>query len=73
MSSWADMAAQVRPGEDGLIIDDGHQHRGTFLPSVWEQLPEVADFLGQLWLKAGLRPGDWPPDLRVARYRTEEF
>jgi AmmeMemoRadiSam system protein A len=72
VGSWAELVAQIRPGEDGLIIDDG-RHRGTFLPSVWAQLPEVADFLGQLWLKAGLQPGDWPADLRVARYRTEEF
>jgi len=70
--SRAELAAAVRPGEDGLLIEvDGH--RGTFLPAVWEQLPDVAAFPDQLWLKAVLRPGTWPEGLRVCRYRTEDF
>lgn len=70
--SLAELRATVRPGIDGLLIEAGG-HRGTFLPSVWDQLPGVDEFLTQLWHKAGLRPGDWPPGLRVSRYRTEEF
>jgi AmmeMemoRadiSam system protein A len=70
--SLAELREAVRPGVDGLLIEAG-RHRGTFLPSVWDQLPDLDDFLTQLWRKAGLAPGDWPPDLRVHRYRTEEF
>ncbi len=66
------LAAAVRPGIDGLLISAGPA-RGTFLPSVWEQLPEVSEFLDHLWIKAGLRPRSWPADLVVERYRTEEF
>jgi AmmeMemoRadiSam system protein A len=70
--SEADLLRQIRPGLDGLILQDGPA-RGTFLPSVWESLPEVAEFWRQLKRKAGLRPDHWSDDLRVYRYRTESF
>jgi AMMECR1 domain-containing protein len=60
-SSEHDLINQLRPGIDGLIIAQG-RHRATFLPSVWESLPEPADFLAQLKKKAGI-----PPSLPVAR------
>ena len=70
--SPAELAAVVVPGLDGLLLDS-RRARGTFLPSVWEQLPAVDDFLDHLWRKAGLRPYAWPDDLQVLRYRTLEF
>jgi AmmeMemoRadiSam system protein A len=70
--SRAELVAAVHAGADGLLIEAGH-HRGTFLPAVWDQLPEIDDFLDHLWAKAGLHPADWPSNLRVARYRSEEF
>jgi len=70
--SEADLLQQIRPGEDGLILEDGYA-RGTFLPSVWEQLPRVEDFWLHLKSKAGLPPDHWSDSLRVARYRTESF
>ncbi len=54
-----DLFAQLRPGIDGLIIEK-ENHRATFLPSVWEQLPKPEDFLQQLKLKAGMRPDHTP-------------
>ncbi len=72
-SSEADLIAQLRPGVDGLILEDGTGHRGTFLPSVWETLPQPAEFLRQLKLKAGLPPDYWSDNLRVSRYHTETF
>jgi AmmeMemoRadiSam system protein A len=72
VGSRAELVRQVHPGEDGLLIE-ADRHRGTFLPSVWEQLPSVDEFLDQLWQKAGLRTDEWPAGLRVARYRSEEF
>ena len=70
--SEADLLAQLRPGVDGLILEDGPA-RGTFLPSVWASLPQVQDFWLHLKHKAGL-PGDhWSNTLRVHRYRTESF
>jgi len=71
-TSEADLLRQIRPGVDGLILQDGWA-RGTFLPSVWESLPRVADFWTQLKHKAGLPAHHWSADLRVFRYETESF
>jgi len=70
--SEADLLRQVEPGRDGLILRAGGA-RGTFLPSVWESLPQPADFWRHLKMKAGLRPDFWSPDIEVLRYRTESF
>lgn len=70
--SETDLIAQLRPGIDGLIIEEGHR-RGTFLPAVWESLPEPAHFLWQLKRKAGLPADYWSGTLRVARYTTESI
>ncbi len=66
------LLAQLVPGHDGLILADAGR-RGTFLPSVWEQLPTPRDFLRRLKEKAGLPPDHWSDRLRVWRYRTESF
>lgn len=68
----ADLVAALTPGRDGLLVES-RRGRATFLPSVWEQLPAVDDFLAALWRKAGWRPGDWPTDLRAARYGTVKY
>ena len=71
-SDEADLIRQIRPGEDGLILRDG-ANRGTFLPSVWEGLPDPVDFLIHLKHKAGLAANHWSDRLEVYRYRTESF
>ncbi|MBI5039720.1 MAG: AmmeMemoRadiSam system protein A [Gammaproteobacteria bacterium] len=71
-SDEADLLAQLRPGIDGLILT-APDHRGTFLPSVWESLPRAEEFLRHLKCKAGLPAGYWSPDIRVERYTTEAF
>lgn len=63
----ADLLARLRPGIDGLILEDNGR-RGLFLPSVWDVLPDPADFVAQLRLKAGLPPGYWSPTLKVLRF-----
>ena len=60
------------PGQDGLVLEDGY-HRSTFLPKVWEQLPEPETFLGQLLLKAGLPADHWSSSMRVMRYTSLSF
>ena len=71
-SSEQDLLQQLRPGEDGLILQEG-SYRGTFLPSVWESLPQPQEFLRHLKLKAGLPPDHWSDAIQVYRYRTESF
>jgi AMMECR1 domain-containing protein len=57
---------------DGVILEWRGCH-ATFLPQVWEQLPEPADFLAALLRKAGLRADFWAEDLRLQRYRVRKF
>lgn len=68
----ADFLARLRPGVDGVILEYGW-HRATFLPQVWDQLPEPRQFMAQLKRKAGLAPDFWSPDLRLSRYGVEKF
>lgn len=68
-TSEEDLLSQLRPGIDGLIIEEGHQ-RATFLPSVWEQLPDKQQFLNHLKQKAGLSTDYWSNSLKAQRYTT---
>jgi AmmeMemoRadiSam system protein A len=70
--SEADLLSQLRPGMDGLVLED-QTHRGTFLPSVWEQLPEPEMFLRHLKQKAGLPTNYWSDTVQVSRYTVEAF
>jgi len=62
----------LRPGVDGLLMEDP-PHRSTFLPQVWESLPEPEDFLGELCLKAGLSRDHWSDTASFFRYSVDEF
>lgn len=66
-SDEADLLEKIVAGEDGLILEAGGR-RGTFLPQVWESLPDKVQFLTQLKLKAGL-----PADFRLARCRVLRY
>jgi hypothetical protein len=72
VSSEQQLIDQLRPGEDGLIIQDG-PHRATFLPSVWHQLPGPEDFIQHLKRKAGLSVDYWSNTIKVERYGSIEF
>jgi AmmeMemoRadiSam system protein A len=71
-SSEQDLLGKLRPGIDGLVLQDG-RHRGTFLPAVWESLPKPVDFLDHLKQKAGLPADYWSDTLEVQRYTTVSF
>ena len=71
-NSEEDLLAQINVGTDGISLEDG-THRATYLPSVWEQLPDKWDFWRQLKRKAGLNPNHWSSSLRVFRYHTVSF
>lgn len=70
--SEAEALAQLRPGIDGLVFEFGAR-RSTFLPQVWEQLPEVPDFMAQLKRKAGLPADFWHADVRLQRYTVAKW
>lgn len=72
VASERDLIAQLSPGTDGLVIVAGGR-QATFLPKVWESLPEPRKFLAALRIKCGL-PGDyWSEQLEFQRYRTTTY
>ncbi len=71
-SSEAEALALLRPGHDGVIFECD-DCRSTFLPQVWDQLPDPRDFLGHLKRKAGLPPTFWSPQVRLLRYTVTKW
>ena len=67
-----DALKQLRAGVDGVVFEYGH-HTGTFLPQVWEDIREPADFLAHLKYKAGLPPDFWDPTVRLSRYTVSKW
>ena len=72
VESEAHLVSRLRPGIDGLIIEDGRK-RATFLPSVWKGIPQPDRFVRELAAKAGWPAGHWSATVRAWRYTTEEF
>jgi len=72
----ADLLAQIQPGEDGLILEclgDSGVKRATFLPQVWEDIPDKRLFLSQLMRKAGIPEGTRLARCRIWRYRVSKW
>ncbi|MFZ5774759.1 MAG: AmmeMemoRadiSam system protein A [Thermodesulfobacteriota bacterium] len=68
-----DLITRLRPGIDGVILRQG-SYGATFLPQVWEQLPDPAEFLGHLCRKAMLPASAWRSgDLEVSIYQVQYF
>ena len=70
VTSEEELLVVLRPGVDGLFIESGPR-RATFLPAVWDDLPDPRTFLDHLYAKAGLRA--WAPGLRTFRYEAEKL
>lgn len=68
----AEAIERIRPHEDGVVLRDGRQ-RATFLPQVWEKLPNPAEFLAQLKQKAGMAPHGWSSTIEVFRYSLTKW
>ena len=70
----AELLSKIRPHVDGVIVRDEYGHRATFLPQVWEKIPDPADFFDNLCYKMGLPPHAWrSKHLQVLVYQVEEF
>ena len=68
-----DLLKKLVPGKHGLILRQGWA-RATFLPAVWEELPEKKEFLSHLSMKAGLEPDAWKDrKTEFEVYEAEEF
>lgn len=72
-SSPQDLLNKLRPGVDGVILKHGF-NRATFLPQVWEKIPDKEEFLSHLCMKMGTSPDLWKTDKpEVLIYQVEEF
>ena len=72
-SEPAEVPKLLRPHVDGVVLSDGLRG-ATFLPQVWEQLPDPAEFLSHLCLKMGAQSDLWRRKvLQVEIYQVEEF
>ena len=71
-SSRHELLSSLRPTLDGVLIQDRH-YRSTFLPKVWEQLPDPETFLDHLLSKAGLPTTHWSTSMQCFRYHTVTF
>lgn len=68
-----ELLSRLRPGVDGVVIRDG-PFRATFLPQVWEKLPDSKRFLRHLCVKMGAPPDLWKiKKLEILTYQVEEF
>ncbi|HQT30762.1 MAG TPA: AmmeMemoRadiSam system protein B [Thiobacillus sp.] len=72
VASEQDALASLRPHVDGVVFEYGH-YRSTFLPQVWEQLPDPVEFLAQLKRKAGLSINFWDAGVRLSRYTVRKW
>ena len=70
--SRQELLRKLRPGVDGLVLRD-RAATATFLPAVWEQLPDAHRFLEELFAKAGLPPDHWSETIAFERYSVVEF
>lgn len=72
VADWTALSEALRPGVDGLVVR-APGHSATFLPAVWQDLPQPEVFLDQLWRKAGLAPRAWPEGLRLWTYQADKL
>jgi AMMECR1 domain-containing protein len=64
---------KIKPFEYGVILQSRF-HQATFLPQVWEDLPDKRDFLTNLSIKAGLSKDAWQdPEIEYFYYTIENF
>lgn len=70
--SETDALKQLRPGVDGVILSFNHRS-STFLPQVWEQLPDAWQFMAHLKIKGGHAPDWWSPEIELFRYEVKKW
>ena len=70
-ASPEELLRQLRPQVDGVVLRLG-SHEATFLPQVWQQLPDKVEFLERLCLKAGAPRWAWrEAGLKICTYQAE--
>jgi len=72
-TSPEDLVTRLHPLEDGVVLKDMGR-RATFLPQVWEKIPDPGTFLNHLCQKMGAPADLWrTKPIQVLIYQVEEF
>ncbi len=72
-SSPEELLAKLQPGKDGVVLEIAGR-KATFLPQVWQQLPDKVEFMNHLAMKAGAGPSDWRgKNVKVSIYHVAAF
>lgn len=72
-STYEDLISKLRVNVDGALIKTNGR-RATFLPQVWEKVPDPEQFLSQLCMKMGAAPDLWKTQkIQVFTYQVESF
>ncbi|MDT8281337.1 MAG: AmmeMemoRadiSam system protein A [Gammaproteobacteria bacterium] len=71
-SSEQEALAQLQPDIDGIVFEYG-SYRSTFLPQVWQQLPDSQQFMAHLKQKAGLPVNFWADEVKLSRYTVTKW
>lgn len=72
VKSEEELLRKLTPKQDGLVLESGSK-RATFLPAVWDQLPDKKEFITQLKRKAGIASDTWPSNMKCSLYRAEKI
>jgi AmmeMemoRadiSam system protein A len=70
--SIEDLKSKIRVGIDGVVLKHGI-HQATFLPQVWEQLPDFELFFSHLCQKAGMEANCLSRIPEILTYQVEEY
>ncbi|WP_407341581.1 AmmeMemoRadiSam system protein A [Pengzhenrongella phosphoraccumulans] len=73
VSGLREACAALRPGVDGVILTTRAGRRASFLPQMWRSMPDPAQFLWHLSLKAGVAPGVWHEGMTLQTYTVRAW
>lgn len=72
-SSTEELESKIRTGRDGVILKHDATHQATYLPQVWEQLPDFKSFFMHLCMKAGMGMECLAFHPQIFTYQVEEY
>lgn len=67
-----DLKNKVVPFQDGIVLKL-HDRQATYLPQVWEQLPQFDDFFSSLCMKANLSNDCLSQHPEISTYTVEKY
>lgn len=72
-SSIDDLKSKIHVGRDGVILKHDASHQATYLPQVWEELPDFKSFFMHLCMKAGMGMECLAFHPQIQTYQVEKY